>query len=80
MATTTQGADAMNTIKIQPTEIEKAYTSIVNTLHGNQIKDEWNIPTVEESWSWGKEYALVRLSDGNVYRVRLELTDNGYTI
>jgi hypothetical protein len=80
MATTTHEEQAMTTTKIQPTEIQKAYTSVVNTLHGNEIKAEWAIPTVEESWSWGAEYALVRLSDGNVYRVRLELTDNGYTI
>lgn len=81
MATTTHHEEtAMKTTKIERTDIEKAYSTVVNTLHGNTIEDHWNIPTVEEAWAWGSEYALVRLSDGKVYRVHLELTDNGYTI
>jgi stage III sporulation protein SpoIIIAA len=81
MATTTAHKEqAMNTTKIERTDIEKAYSTVVNTLHGNTIEDHWKIPTVDEAWSWGSEYALVRLSDGKVYRIRLELTDNGYAI
>jgi hypothetical protein len=72
--------DTMKSCKIERTQIKKAYTTVVNTLYGNEIKDEWDVPTVEDAWQWGSEYALVRLTDGNVYRVRLELTNNGYTI